>query len=197
MNDNGLQAILNLRLVCKTTQGWVDNLKEQEGIRVFDTRKARLDFNEEKVLQSFINSPISPFLSSFVLVNVEKFKTNPTCLELWPQVLNDWIPKVISLDVNALTVPFDPHLDPLLSSTSLVELRVGSLLLWENTENNSTQSQAKEIFYKSLAYNPRLKIVDLEIKDKADLAGVNCLLETRKHDPEFQCTLRFVKEPEE
>jgi len=197
MNDNGLKAILNLRLVCKTTQSWVDNLKEQEGRRVFDKRKARLDFNEEKVLQNFINSPISPFLSSFVLVNVEKLKTNPVARGLWSQVVADWIPKVISLDVNALTVPFDPHLDPLLNSTSLVELRVGSLLLWENTDKNCNQSQAKENFYNSLVHKPHLKIVDLEIKDKADLAGVNCLLETRKHDPEFQCTLRFVKEPEE
>jgi len=193
LNNSGFRTILNLRLVCKTMKGWVDNLMVQEGRRAFVKCHARLDFKQERILEEFINSPLSPYLTSFVLVNVQHLKTNPTALKLWPQVVNDWLPKLMSLDVNALTVPSDPNLDPLLMSTTLVELRVGSLLEYPD---NSNQLPIKERFYKFISSNPRLKSVDVEIKDNVDLIGVNNLLETRKHDSEFQITLRFFKEPE-
>jgi len=52
--DDGIEAVLNLRQVCKTTKAWVDNLPHEQARRVFS--KAFVSARIDQVTEDYVTS---------------------------------------------------------------------------------------------------------------------------------------------
>jgi len=103
----GVQGLLSLRLVCRTTKGWVDNLSPRFGQRVFSRVVVRVDLVElapGELWKSFCDSPPPSPVTSLCLDGVDGKlnklpKSNLSVPIFWHEFMDYWSPKLKSLKV--------------------------------------------------------------------------------------------------
>jgi len=102
---DGLRAILNLRLVCKTTKSWVDCLPSSQARRVFSKACIKFNFSYYRTFHRFINYEPPFGITSLCLIFEEisegegKFFANDKMLE--PR-LEAWSSRLEYLDIQIL-----------------------------------------------------------------------------------------------
>jgi len=109
----GVQGLLSLRLVCRTTKGWVDNLSPRFGQRVFSRVVVRVDLSKMGVvdyLKSFLESPPPSPITSLYLCGVNKMDLilhTSSSLEMWKRFTNYWATKLKSIELDKFS--FERH----------------------------------------------------------------------------------------
>jgi len=197
----GVQGLLNLRLVCRTTKGWVDDLSPHLGQRVFSRCHVRVDLvkmGEGKRWKSFFDFPPHSAVTSLCLIGVEKLhmllNTNSS-LKMWSRFTDYWSSKLKSLEVNRFPIERNCLIRKLLGSKEMEHFRVEDFhvqksfiysaeLMFNLKFLRIDRLEMDEVewkwFFNKLFESKSLRVIDLTIQTVEDLDTINSILRARK-----------------
>jgi len=171
--NGGLYDVLNLRLVCKTTQSWVDNLSAFQAKRIFFKSQVKLNCSTStsKVIESFVKYPPPFKLHSLSLTLDIPFQSLEFTLfekSTWDQFYVYWNSRLESLVLN-VECPYS-------TKNVIIKKRMTSLLL-DNYQ--------------------RIKFLKLSLQTARDLKWLKKFLELKRNDKEclIKICLELIKEP--
>jgi len=213
-SEGGLQGILNLRLVCQTTKGWVDNSFPRFGQRVLSRCQVRIDLSKVGVadlLKSFLESPPPLGVTSLYLWGVDKMDLQPhtsSNLEVWSHFTDYWATKLKSLEVDKFSIERYHVISKLLGSKEIQNFRCEHLLVDKSfTVSEFTEfmfnlksirvdqldidEEKQEWFCNTLLANKSLRVIDILIRKSSDLDIINCILRAMKDKDNLKMRFRM------
>jgi len=208
----GVQGLLNLRLVCRTTKGWVDDLSPRLGIRVFSRCVVRFDLVKTGVvgrLISFLDAPPPSVVTPLSLDGVEKLhmlvKTNSS-LQMWSRFTDYWAAKLQSLEVNRFPIKRNLLLNKLLDSKEMEHFRCEGLHVHKSftvsvefmfnlkslrIDRLEIDEEKREWFFNKLFESKSLSVIDLTIHTVEDLDTINIICRARKDESNLKLIFRI------
>jgi len=213
----GLKANLTLRIVCKTTKEWIENLSLQQQKRVFSTGKIVVELEKQNI-KSFVTYP-PPFpITTLSLTRLGYLQNHTFTLEeeqTWSRFLDFWTCKLESLEIDNVCLPLPQRALELISGSSslLKSVHISSIWLPQTittrikvpdfmmtVENLSINclimtDREKQSFYNQISNNNKLKQLTVNLSEEGDLEGLINVIEAKRDDPKFQLTFRLKTAP--
>jgi len=171
--EGGLYDILNLRLVCKTTKSWVDNLPLSQARRVFKNAQIKIESSTPpcNALQRFVQSPPGCKIASLFLTLSISFENREFTSEEktnWEQFYHYWSQRLESLTLKSKC--------PYSRKNDVIKERMYSIVLKNHTQIN---------------------FLDVSMCKVRDLKLLQKVLDLKKTDTKcrIRVSLDLIKEP--
>jgi len=153
--ENGLADLLNFRLVCSTTKGWIDSLPSKSGQQIFSHIKVRVNLQVPEILEKFLKTlppiPITS-LSLDLPTNPEKFK--PIRIIKAPRKSAS---RLKYLEIDSLVLPLDDKISHLVSSTTLKSFRCKHFDTYESAVLPDFLFELEELYLERYFLGPGIR----------------------------------------
>jgi len=211
-SEEGVQGLLNLRLVCQTTKDWVDSLSPRLGQRVFSRCVARVNLvkmAEGDRWQSFLDAPPPSAVTSLSLNGVEEFPTllnTSSSLEMWNRFTDYWSSELKSLELDRFPIDRNCPIRKLLGSKELEHFRCQDLHVHKSftvsvefllnlkslrIDRLEIDEEKREWFSSKLFESKSLRVIDLTVNTDEDFDTINNILRARKNKSSLQMIFRI------
>jgi len=209
-NGGGVQGLLSLRLVCRTTKDWVENLSPRFGQRVFSRVVVRVDLSKMGVvdyLKSFLESPPPSAVTSLYLCGDVKTDLPPrtsSCLKMWNHFTDYWATKLKSIEMDKFSIERSHVIRKLLGSKAIQNFRCEHLIVDKSfTVSELTEflfslkslridrldivEEKREWFFNTLFANKSLRVIDHSIRN---WDTINSIFRARKDEDNLKMIFR-------